>query len=310
MYTTINQKLVPKGRIFNIQRFSLHDGPGIRTTVFFKGCPLHCLWCHNPEGIDRELILSFDPLKCVGCLACVKICPVVHKTGEKGHFLDRKGCSLRGECAKVCVTHALELIGRDVAADEIIPELMRDKPFYDNSGGGITLSGGEPVLQEEFLLDLVTRLKKENFHVALETGGFCEFRIFRSLLPYVDLFLYDYKETDPVLHQNFTGVSNELILENLEKLSALETKILLRCPIIPGLNDREDHFRSIAAISAKYSAVKGVELLPYHKLGVSKAGRMGLEAGKEFSKAPREMIGKWAEEVRFFSKLDKVINVT
>ena len=288
------------GQIFDIQHFSLHDGPGIRTTVFFKGCPLRCLWCHNPEGIDQKCALSFDPLKCVGCLACTRECPGVHKIGEKGHYLDRRECTLCGKCTQVCVTHALQIIGRDVTTKAIIEELLSDRPFYENSGGGVTLSGGEPVIQEEFLLQLAIGLKKENLHVALETSGFGNFSVYKSLLPYIDVFLFDYKETDPELHRKYTGVFNDLILENLEKLHNLGAKILLRCPIIPGLNDREDHLRGIASVSAKFPNIEGIELLPYHNLGYSKASRMGLETGKEYVKPSRETIHQMAEQILSF----------
>ena len=289
-----------RGRIFNIQHFSLHDGPGIRTTVFFKGCPLNCIWCHNPEGIDHKIALSFDILKCIGCLACVKKCPAVHKTGENGHFLNRKECKICGGCAGVCVTHALEMVGRDLSAEEILPELLQDRPFYENSGGGVTISGGEPVLQGDFLLDLALSLKKENIHVALETSGFCDFKTFLPLLPYVDLFLYDYKETNPELHKKFTGVTNELILENLEKLYDQRAKIFLRCPVIPGLNDRDDHFQGIADLLKKYPDIEGVELLPYHNLGYSKADRIGIEVQKDFIKPSEEKTNEWIERVRSF----------
>jgi pyruvate formate lyase activating enzyme len=288
------------GRIFDIQHFCIHDGPGIRTTVFFKGCPLRCLWCHNPEGIDPKPNLSFDPLKCVGCLACTKECPAVHKMGEKGHYLDRRECSLCGKCVKVCVTHALELIGSDLTVEEISGELLKDSSFYKNSSGGITLSGGEPVAQHEFLLQLVTYLKKKNMHIALETSGFYDFDIYTSLLPYIDLFLFDYKETDPELHKQYTGVSNELILKNLGKLYNLGAKILLRCPIIPGLNDQKEHLQGIAGVSAEFPNLEGVELLPYHNLGCSKAKRMGLNAQKEFPKIAVEMIRNLAEEIRSY----------
>jgi pyruvate formate lyase activating enzyme len=190
------------------------------------------------------------------------------------------------------------MIGRDVRAEEILAEVMKDKPFYDNSGGGVTVSGGEPAMQGEFLLGLIGLLKEQKLHVALETSGFCDFKLLESLLPYVDLFLYDYKETDPDLHRKYTGVPNTLILENLEKLSDAGARIVLRCPIIPSLNDREDHFRSIAVISVKYRSIEGVEILPYHNLAQSKASRMGLNAREPYSQPAQDTTGGWVNIVR------------
>jgi pyruvate formate lyase activating enzyme len=192
------------------------------------------------------------------------------------------------------------MIGRDVTAKEILAEVMKDKPFYDNSGGGVTISGGEPAMQGEFLLGLIALLKEQKLHITLETSGFCDFKLFESLLPYVDLFLYDYKETDPDLHRKYTGVPNVLILENLEKLSAAGAKIVLRCPIIPSLNDREDHFRGIATISVKYRNIEGAELLPYHNLARSKASRMRLNGQEHYSQPSPDISGGWADIVRSY----------
>jgi pyruvate formate lyase activating enzyme len=192
------------------------------------------------------------------------------------------------------------MIGRDLRPEEILAEVMKDKPFYDNSGGGLTISGGEPAMQGEFLLDLAALLKEQKLHITLETSGFCDFKLFESLLPYVDLFLYDYKETNPDLHRKYTGVPNTLILENLEKLSAAGARIVLRCPIIPSLNDREDHFRGIAAVSVKYRNIEGAELLPYHNLAKSKAGRMNLDVREHYSQPARDTADRWADIVRSY----------
>ncbi|MDR0878502.1 MAG: glycyl-radical enzyme activating protein [Treponema sp.] len=295
----------PAGKIFNTQHFCLHDGPGIRTVLFFKGCSLHCLWCHNPEGISTENLLSFDRRKCRNCGACVNVCPAVHKIGEQGHYLDRSACSLKGECAAVCIPRALEIVGRDRTAKELIAEVLRDTPYYDNSGGGVTISGGEPTLQSQFLLTLVRGLKREKLHIALETNGFCDYGVYEPVLPHVDLFLYDYKETDPELHRKYTGVSNELILENLSRLSAAGAKILLRCPVIPGLNDSEDHFRGIAAITGKYPNLEGAEILPYHNLSAVKTGLMGLEDQKMYPRPPQDL-AKWIARIREYG--GRVVN--
>jgi pyruvate formate lyase activating enzyme len=288
------------GRIFNIQYFCVHDGPGIRTTVFLKGCPLHCLWCHNPEGIYRKKHLSFSQRKCINCGACVKVCPEVHKMVNGIHTVNRAGCTGRGVCTEVCVTKALDLVGRDVTVGEVVSDVMKEERYYETSGGGVTVSGGEPALQSDFLMDLLKEIKKEQVHVALETSGFCDYKIYENLLPYVDLFLYDCKETDSELHKKFTGVDNKLILENLSKLHDAGAKILLRCPVIRGLNDREDHFKAIAELSKAHKNLTGVEILPYHKLAASKIERMGLEAQEEFEQVSKNVSDEWPDMVRAY----------
>jgi len=287
-----------RGAIFNIQYFCVHDGPGIRTTVFFKGCPLRCLWCHNPEGISAKPVLSFSAVKCIHCGACAAICPAVHTVADGKHGVNRASCTLRRACVGACVTGALEIVGREVTAAEIARDVLKERKYYENSGGGVTISGGEPALQPKFLLALVKILKKENVHVALETSGFAAREIFDSLLPYIDLFLYDYKETDPARHREFTGVDNAPILDNLRRLHDAKAAILLRCPVIPGLNDRDDHFQGIAALAASLPNLAGVEILPYHKLAASKIERMGLESQNEYEQAPPEVSAGWNEKLR------------
>jgi pyruvate formate lyase activating enzyme len=289
-----------RGRIFNIQYFCVHDGPGIRTTVFFKGCPLRCLWCHNPEGIPGKKLLSFAEQKCIQCGACVRVCPAVHTIAEGRHIVNRNACTNRGACIAACVTRALDTVGRDAAVDEVVQDVMREKRYYKNDEGGVTISGGEPAMQPEFLLELLRALKKEEVHIALETSGFCDYGIYEAAMPYVDLFLYDYKETDPELHKKFTGVDNARILENLRKLHQAGARILLRCPVVSGLNDRDAHFRAIAALSGELENLAGVEILPYHKLAASKIDRMGLEKQQEFEQIPRELSDKWPETLRAY----------
>ena len=285
------------GRIFNIQYFCIQDGPGIRTTVFLKGCPLHCIWCHNPESLSQEKVLSFSERKCADCGLCTKVCSKVHKIIDGKHVMNREACSLKGNCVDACVTHALEIVGRDVTVDEIMTEVMREKLYYDNSKGGVTISGGEPALQPAFLLDLVKALKEKNVHVALETSGFARYEIYEAVLPYIDLFLYDYKESNPKLHKIFTGADNRLIKENLNKLYRDGAKIRLRCPIIPELNDREDHFQGIAELAKTLPNLEGVEILAYHKLAASKIDRMGLEEQKVYEQVPKETVDLWREKI-------------
>jgi pyruvate formate lyase activating enzyme len=269
------------GRIFDIQRFSTHDGPGIRTTVFLKGCPLQCLWCHNPEGLSPDRQLSFSPEKCIGCGDCVAACPNrVHRLEPSGdgvvHVLERERCRLCGACAGACVSDALEMVGRDLSVAEVLREVLEDRAFYGPSGGGLTLSGGEPMLQFDFTAALLRAAKEQGLHCCLETSGFAPRGHFEALLGLVDLFLYDYKETDPERHIDYTGVPNDLILENLRGLHAWGAKIALRCPIIPGCNDREDHFAGIAVLAREMPKLEGIELVPFHPLGRGKVERLGM----------------------------------
>ena len=288
------------GRIFNIQYFCVHDGPGIRTTVFLKGCPLRCLWCHNPEGIHNRPYLSFSERKCINCGACVQACPAVHKMVDWKHVVDRTACTNKGNCVIACPTKALETVGRDVTVQEVFDEVMKERRYYEGSEGGVTLSGGEPAMQPDFLLALMKMLKKEKVHIALESSGIAKWEIYERVLPYVDLFLYDCKETDPELHKKYTAVENTVILENLHKLHAAGAKILLRCPVVKGLNDRDEHFKKLAELSKELPNLVGVEILPYHKLGVSKTERMGLEAQEEYEAIPREDSTAWQERVRAY----------
>ena len=224
-----------KGIVFDIQRFSLHDGPGIRTTVFLKGCPLRCMWCHNPESWK----LAPEPM--------------VKENGE----------------SRIC--------GREMTADAVIEEVLADRAYYENSGGGLTVSGGEPMLQLPFLLELLKMAKAAGIHTCLETSGYCERDSLDAVLPFVDLFLFDIKETDPERHREFTGVDNRLILQNLEHLHRAGADILLRCPIIPGLNDSDGHIATVAALAREYPNIRGVEIMPYHDMGKGKWKELGRE---------------------------------
>jgi pyruvate formate lyase activating enzyme len=217
------------------------------------------------------------------------------------HRIDRSACSFRAECIKNCAAAALEIVGRDIDVEEVLADVMQEQRYYKQGEGGVTVSGGEPSMQPEFLRALLRAFKQENIHTALETSGFCDYRVYEQILPYVDLFLYDCKETNPKLHKQYTGVENKLILENLRKLYAAGAKILLRCPVIPGLNDREDHFKALANLSKKMPDLAGLEILPYHKLAASKIEYMGLEAQREFEQPPGEKTDLWAEILRSYS---------
>jgi len=265
------------GCVFNIQKFSIHDGPGIRTTVFLKGCPLHCLWCHNPEGLSREREIEFEPTKCIGCRVCEAACPRgCHSfDGEGRHLYDRTACTRCGTCVTACLPGSLKNVGNEMTVDEVMKKVMADKIFYDTSGGGMTVSGGEPFFQPDFTLALLRAAKEEGLHTAAETSGFCSRETILSALPLLDLFLFDYKATGDELHRKLTGVPQAPILSNLRALSEAGAKIVLRCPIIPGANDTEEHFAAIAALMETTPGIEHADLEPYHPLGTGKAPKIG-----------------------------------
>lgn len=285
--------------VFNIQRFSVNDGPGIRTTVFLKGCMLNCLWCHNPESKSPKPQLMFHETKCIGCGNCMKVCPRgLHKVGEAGeHVIDRETCVACGVCEEHCVG-ALEIAGKEMTVEEILQEVMKDALFYENSGGGMTVSGGDPLLSPGFTLELFKAAKERGLHTAIETCGHAKWEDVEALIPYVDLFLWDVKESDPLRHKEYTGVSNERILSNLKKLSEAGAAIVLRCPLIPGLNDREEHLRAIGNLAETLEGVLRVDVEPYHPLGKSKSESLGKEYPLgDMSFTDEEVVKKWMEVI-------------
>jgi len=298
----ITQLCNVKGTIFNIQHFCIHDGPGIRCTVFFKGCQYACLWCHNPEGISGSRQISFVKNKCALCGECAKIFPEAHVFSDGVHTVchDKITGELLSKSACACITKALTVVGDEITAGEVLEQVKRDRKFYDESGGGVTFSGGEPTLQKDFLTALLKLASNEEIHTALETNGHCDFEYYKSIMPYVDLFLIDYKETDPVKHREYTGVDNGLVKENIEKLHNAGAQILLRCTVIPGLNDRDDHFEGIARMTVQYPNLLGAEILPYHKLAAAKADRFGTAAQPEYIQPFDATVEKWREKVTAF----------
>jgi len=278
-----------EGMISNIQKFSIDDGPGIRTTVFFKGCNLHCLWCHNPETIRPGKDLQFLEGKCNLCGNCSKACPNhVHaiKNGER--ILLRDLCESCGNCIEHCPTGALISTGKTMSVEEVIKEIEKDRPFYETSGGGVTLSGGECLLQRDFAGALLKQCKNQDLHTAVDTAGNVPWKVFETVLPYVDLFLYDMKLFDRNKHKAATGVDNDLILSNLIKLSDIGKKIWIRIPIIPGINSSTEDINETADFIEKLKFIDSIELLPYHNLGEGKYKSVGMEYKLTSIKPPTE----------------------
>ena len=263
-----------KVNIFDIQRFSVHDGPGIRTTVFFKGCPLRCLWCHNPESLSSACQIGFYQEKCTLCGSCEAVC-ANHSIKDGKHIFDHDKCAVCGNCVESCPNKALEKLGYQTTIEEILSEVKKDEIFYKNSGGGLTVSGGEPFYQAEALYELVRTAKEAGLHICIETSGFANSEAVKKVAPFVDIFLFDFKESNDTKHREFTGQSNELILSNLALLDSLNKEIVLRCPIIPSLNDREDHLDSIAKLALKTENIHTVQIMAYHRLGLSKYASLG-----------------------------------
>ena len=263
------------GKIFDIQRFCVDDGPGIRTTVFFKGCPLNCIWCHNPESKSSDFQVLLNSDRCKMCSRCFDICNN-HIVVDGVHTIDREKCQRCMKCANECEYGALSHIGMHVDSDYVIENAMRDLDFYKNSNGGLTLSGGEPLVQWEFALEILQKAKEKGIHTAVETCGYVKSEHLIKMLPYIDLFLYDFKESDEERHKKYTGVSQELIMKNLSIINDYGSRIILRCPIVPTYNDREEHLIAIANIANSFSNIEKVEVMPYHILGKAKYEQLGI----------------------------------
>lgn len=275
------------GMIFNIQRFSIYDGPGARTTVFFKGCNLNCKWCHNPESISAKPMLEFFPDKCIGCGKCFNVCPQqVHGISESGeHFIDRSKCIACMKCVDTCYAEALVTVGEQKTSDQIVRSLMLEKTYYEQSGGGVTFSGGECMQQIDFLADILKELHAQGIHTAVDTAGNQPWERFERILEDTDLFLYDLKAADSDVHKKLTGVPNERIIENLKKLSALGKHIWIRIPYIPGRNSGEiDGMIRIL----KEIPVEKIEIMPFHRLGEGKYKALGLEDIGPISVVPKD----------------------
>lgn len=264
-----------QGTVFDIQRFSTHDGPGIRTTVFLKGCPLSCLWCHNPEGISPLAELSLDPKKCIGCEKCADVCENgCHVFTDGGRSFERNKCAVCGRCADACAAGALSVVGKTYTAENVIEAVEADRVFYGDNGG-MTLSGGEPFSQPGFAVELLRIAKERDINTAVETSGYCAADVIKTAARYTDLFLFDIKATGREEHRRLTGVYPDTIMFNLALLDSLGAKIVLRCPVIPRLNGTEEHYRAIAAVAEKYASVTEIDVEPYNPMAVGKAERFG-----------------------------------
>ena len=278
-----------KGLIFNIQKFSLHDGPGIRTTVFMKGCSLACKWCSNPESMNRNQEIMTHNVRCIGCKKCAEACPVgAIVFTERGREIDWEKCNNCLECARVCPAKAIECIGYYMTVEEVMKKVESDRTFYENSNGGMTVSGGEPLVQPEFVRELLKKCQEKGIHTTLDTTGNAPWQNIESVLEYVDLVLQDIKHTDTGIHKKGTGVGNELILENAKKI-AKRKRIWIRMPLIPEFNDSEVNIKKVAEFASDIGAEK-VSVLPYHELGSSKYPDLGRVYSMQGTKPPEKKV--------------------
>ena len=282
------------GNVLNIQRFCTDDGPGIRTTVFLKGCPLKCIWCHNPESQSRFSEMMYDAGKCIGCGSCISVCPKKCHEITATHVFLRKDCVGCGKCADACSAKALELYGKEMKSEDVVKELGKDSAFYIATNGGITVSGGEPLFQPSFTAEILRLCKDRGMHTALETCGYASESVFSDVLRYCDTVLFDIKETDEEKHIAFTGVSLKPILCNLEILNEKGIPFVIRAPIIPTLNDREEHFENLRRLREKFENCEKIQIMPYHNFGSYKYEKLARQyLCEEIAPPTEEKIKEW-----------------
>ncbi len=289
--------MMDKALIMDIKHFAVHDGDGIRTTVFFKGCPLRCIWCHNPEGLTSSPSYSYVDKKCIGCGECAEVCAhKVHSFTNHLHRIDRSKCVFCGRCENVCLGGAIRIYGKWMSIDELLPELLKDKIFYENSGGGVTLSGGECLLQADFCSKILLALKTESINTAIDTCGYVPQDAIDKVLPFTDTFLYDVKAYSPETHKRATGVTNEQIIENLRYIDGAGKAIEVRIPFVPDYNLKE--IPEIAKMLAQLKNITKVRILAYHNLTMSKYDAIGLKSNMPKTLPTSEQLFEAKETLR------------
>ena len=295
--------------ILDVQRSAMYDGPGIRTVIFLKGCPLSCKWCHNPEAQSSETEIAFFAEKCLNCGKCTVICPEhAHRMNGRTHIFDPIRCSVCGACEKACPAAAMKSYGYMAEVDELMHQVRKDRLYYASSGGGLTVSGGEPFYQYAFTKAIMEMAKEEGIHTCLETSGYTTRSKILESLSFTDFYLFDYKLTDEQQHRIYTGVSNRVILQNLDLLYQNGAQITLRCPVIPGINDNAAHFLAIRELERRYPKLVSIEILPYHDYGKTKERALGRTPAISCPTTARQLMQKWKEEMFALGLSEQIIN--